>query len=236
MAHLRAGRRASDGPAVFPLLSATALLDLLQLSDSSFPSGSYAHSFGLEWLLGQGEVDLEMLLRARLMDGLARLELPVLRAAFGAPDVDALLRIDRLMDVLLPVNELRSASRSIGRSFLRAAAKISDGGLCRGAEQAGLSHQVVVFGMVARVWGVSLDDALQAHVFQSPRQQLSAAQRMGRIGQSAVQAMLHRLKPAMLEAVRRSADVPLEEAGSCSPWLDLAGMQHERQLARLFLS
>src|SRR5712691_1831975 len=101
-----------------------SLLDVLQIAESSFPSGSYAHSFGLEGLYALGEVDLEGHLRFVLGNGLARLELPLVREAFCVERLDQLVRLDALMDVLLPVREFRLASRSIGRSFLRAATNV----------------------------------------------------------------------------------------------------------------
>ncbi len=55
------------------------LLDLLQIADSSFPSGSYAHSLGLEALYAAGAVDLERHLRFVLAHGQARVELPIVR-------------------------------------------------------------------------------------------------------------------------------------------------------------
>src|SRR6266481_5146503 len=128
------------------------LLDVLQIADSSFPSGSYAHSWGLETLYAFGEVALDAHLRFLLKNGLARVELPV----------------------------IRMASRSIGRSFLRAASRIRP-------VETEVEHHAVVFGIVLRNWGLDLQDGLHMYAFQAARQQLSAAQRLGKIGQTEMQ-------------------------------------------------
>ncbi|HVA24191.1 MAG TPA: urease accessory UreF family protein [Chloroflexota bacterium] len=212
------------------------VLDLLQLMDTSFPNGGHAHSFGLEWLDSQGGLQLEALLRLRLSEHLARVELPILRAAHDASDQETLVDLDHLVDVLTPVRELRAASRSIGHSFLRAATKLREGGLPAAAAERGVEHQPVAYGAVLRDWEVPLDNGLGAYAMQATRQQLMAAQRLGRIGQSAVQELLHALKPAMRAAVDTSLSLPIEEAGAFSPWLDMAGIRHEQQFARLFQS
>jgi urease accessory protein UreF len=51
-----------------------------------------------------------------------------------------------------------------------------------------------------------------------------------------VQDLLHRLKPAVSAAAETSGSIRVDELGVFSPWLDLAGMAHEQQFSRLFLS
>jgi urease accessory protein len=202
------------------------LLDLLQISDSSFPTGGYAHSVGLEGLYAMGDVELEPHLRFLLRNGLERVELPVVRLAAGGSDA---VELDQLMDVLLPARELREASRSMGRSLFRAVNAFAPLG-------ARAEHHAVVYGLIVREWRLDLDEALRAYAFSALRQQLAAAQRMGRIGQTAVQRLLHALKADVERAAVASHDLELEDIGGFAPLLDFAAMAHAHQPARLFLS
>src|SRR5512141_1078646 len=98
---------------------------LLQLADSAFPAGSFAHSAGLEATAQAGEV--------RGPDGVRRFArdaiwqagfgaLPLVRAAFG--ELAALPSLDARADAFLANHVANRASRTQGRAFLSTAARV----------------------------------------------------------------------------------------------------------------
>jgi urease accessory protein len=97
------------------------LLTALQLGDSLFPSGAFAHSHGLESLVADRQVtdaaELQVLLRVHLLGRLASADLPALLAAHGAAasgDIELVLRVDRALTVVKLAREERG--RLPGRS------------------------------------------------------------------------------------------------------------------------
>jgi urease accessory protein len=205
-------------------------LDVVHLLDSSFPTGAYTHSFGLESL---APTNLEHALRLRLDESIARLDLVFLLNAYTRD----LLELDQLMHACLLVREPREASSRIGTSLLRAACDIlADTRLEHFLGAGEHHHHAVVFGAVASTIDLTPQQAAEAYAFSSLRALSTAAQRLGWIGQREVQRILHHLKPAVYAAVTHAARVPLDEAGSFAPMWDLASMRHEVAPARMFAS
>lgn len=103
-------------------LSAAALL----LADGRTPSGSYAHSGGLEAAVQQGlrPAQVPAFLRARLRT-VALTEAALTAAAIlAADDPEALARLDAEALARTPSPALRAASATLGRSLLRTGAQL----------------------------------------------------------------------------------------------------------------
>ena len=102
------------------------LAALLQTVDSSFPTGAYAHSGGLETLAALGVVKdphtLSVFLRERVVPMLGDYELPYLgfaRAAAEAGNLAALLALDRELGAGKLPREAREASAQVGARRLQ---------------------------------------------------------------------------------------------------------------------
>ena len=111
------------------------LLSLLQVSDSAFPTGAFAHSMGLEAFYDAGELrdagDLRRFVELSL-DSMATSDCVALGAAYTMDSVEELIRIDRLLAATKLTRELREASIATGRRFLASVEALGVEG--RGAE------------------------------------------------------------------------------------------------------
>lgn len=205
---------------------------LLQLADSAFPSGSFAHSGGLEALRQLGGLEGDDAL-GRTLETLAFHvgfgALPFLGAAHGGQVAQA----DALCDVFLASHVANRASRAQGQAFALAARAAFGEAVVPPLE---LGHAPVAFGAALGTLGVGLAQARQLFLFGALRNALSAAVRLGVVGPLRAQGVLFGLHDAMAKALEASEAVPMAEARGVFVGLELAQQAHDRLYSRLFQS
>jgi urease accessory protein len=205
-------------------------LDVLHVLDSAFPTGAYVHAAGLESLEPR---DLHAALELRLEESIAKLDLVFVLHAYTRD----LVALDELLHASLLVREPREASSAIGTSMLRSVCDIlPDERLADFVRRGKHHHQAVAFGALGCALEMEPELAAQTYAFNSMRALVSAAQRLGWIGQRLAQRMLHDLKPSCVAAAGQAERMRLEEAGAFAPLWDLASMRHEHAAARMFAS
>lgn len=223
-----------------------ALLRLLQIADSGFPTGAFAFSHGLEGLVGagviEGEAGVAAFLRAQVEEGLAGVEAPAMRHAYrlaAAADVAALVALDGELSALKPVPAHRAASVKVGRRLLGSAAAVVGGGTVAdyraviGAGRAA-GHHAVAFGVVVQAAGVGERAGALALGAGFVGNLAAAAVRLGVIGQGAAQGIVAGLRPALIEAAAGAGTLAIAEMGGYLPLADIAGLRQPALGGRLF--
>jgi len=222
------------------------LVFLLQSSDTFFPTGTYAHSFGMEEMIRDGvvadEATLLVFLRNHIAPALRNLDLPLVawaQRASAVGDRDALRWIDRLAGALRPAKEIRQASLQTGRRRLAILASVRPTPLLLDYHAEALLDPRA--GHAAPVWGaacanVPIEFALSAFFYQAVAPFCGAAPKLLRIGQEAAQRVLTAVLSEAASVVQAALKIPLEDAGFFDPVLDLASMRHELAGERLFIS
>jgi urease accessory protein len=222
------------------------IANLLQLSDTFYPTGSYAHSFGLEGLVQDGFVRDRASLREFLLEqalpALAQTDLVVAAAAWAAAgesaDLEAIAELCTLGSALRGAREPREASEAIGRQRLELLASRAEASALVRALQArgGSTPSSVIAAIEARAIGAPVEAALSALIYSAAAGLLAAAVKLLRLGQNAVQSLLTEALALAPRLIATALATPLTEAGAFTPWWDVAAARHERADFRLFIS
>jgi len=225
-----------------------SLLPLLHLTDTAFPAGGYAHSFGLETYCQDGRVTDADSLAAFLTMQLEGAAGPcdataavTARRRFIAGELAGCCLLDATLEAMKPARELREASRQMGRQTLRVAGALTahpalTGYLADVDAGRAPGHHGVAFGMAAGAFGVADEAVAAGYLYSATSLLVGAALRLMRLGQLEGQRVLWRLHPVIArvaaEATARNAD----DMWSWAPGLELASIRHAGLEARLFRS
>lgn len=227
-------------------------LAALQLADSFFPSGMYAHSQGLESMASRrlvtGADDVERYLRNLLVwsvlpsDGVALLNAN--GAALGN-DVTTVVDIDWHLQAMKLPEEMRMASCHAGRRVLDESVPLtfdSDGAapctvyrrMVVGGDAPGTG--AVALGVVSAAVGIERESALLMFCHSFAVGVLGAAQRLLPLTHSQAQMILRRLHEPVTELADDLSGRPWHGMTSFTPQADIASMLHEHDDIRMFAS
>jgi urease accessory protein len=227
----------------------------LQLADSAFPTGGFAHSSGLEAAIHHG--------RAKTVEGLGayvrehlwnvgHASLPFVAAAFETPD--DVWALDARIDATLTSHVANRASRTQGRTFLATCARVFDEPAILALADRSRSprssrsrtdeappanvaaHIAPVFGASLASLGATKDEALGLHLHMALRAVASAAVRLGVVGPHEAQRLQRRHATTLDDVLAECAGLRPDDAALVCPLLEIMGATHDRLYARLFQS
>jgi urease accessory protein len=222
-----------------------AALPLLIWLSPAFPVGAYAYSHGLEWAVEAGDVVDAASLQGWLLDllefGASRSDAILFVVAFraaAAADWPGLMEINVLAVALTASAERRLETTAQGAAFVAAARGPWDCEPLRRLELApdGRIAYSVAVAAAASGHGLPLEASLRAFVLAQAANLVSAALRLGPIGQTDGQKILAELLPRIQDLAREAETAGLAGLGNCAFRSDIAATRHETQYSRLFRS
>ncbi len=220
-----------------------ALLPLMLWLSPAFPVGSFAYSHGLEWAVEAGDIVDARSLGGWLVDlltfGAPRADAILFAAAFRAAeagDWQALLETNDLAVALAASAERRLETTAQGAAFVAAARAAWE---CAPLRELAAENRVAYPAAVAAAAAgrdLPLESSLQAFVLALVANAVSAAVRLGPIGQTDGQKILAALLPRVRALAGEASRSTLTDLGGCAFRSDIAAMRHETQYSRLFRS
>lgn len=214
---------------------------VMQLADSSFPAGGFAHSAGIEAASQLGELPEEGV-EAFVRDAMWQVGyglLPIVGDTHREPA--EIVRVEAFCDAYLTGAVANRASRTQGRALASACARsFDDDRLARlyddVRERRLLGHQAPIFGAVAAALGVARTDAQALWIHLALRGLLSAAVRLGLTGAHESQSMQRAMAPLLEQVLVECGEIGCEGVAQTAPRQEIVASQHDHLYSRLFQS
>jgi len=238
-----------------------ALLRLLQLADSGFPSGAYTLSHGLETMAAEGlirgEDQLAGFIHVSLVSKFARSDLVSLAAAHrvaahlaAAASADATIEVDAVerivaIDRRLTASKLaaddRAGSARVGRRLATEASRLAPSTalsvfLAAIGDGRATGNAAVAFGLSGQAFGVAGRETALAASFAFVLGIATAAVRLGLIGHGTAQRIVADAGPAIVSAVEEALAGDWRRLRPSAPQVEIALALHETAPSRQFAS
>jgi urease accessory protein len=213
-------------------MNALGLLRLLQIFDSQFPVGAFAHSGGVETYaaLGGGGGELADVLDAQIALGWGRSDLATTCLAWREQRDRDLLLLARRVDALKIVPAVHRASVGLGRRTLELLRRLYP----EAVVDVEPPHHAVVIGAAGRRLGIDVRELLLAYAQSLAMGTVTAALRCMPVSPVQAQRLLVEVQPALADAVDRAMADPEAGLFTCTPALDIRSHQQAFLRTRLF--
>lgn len=220
--------------------TAQQTLQLLQIFDSQFPVGAFAHSNGLE-TYGQlrtfDRFALQDLLREQLNQGWGNLDMAAVCLAFRAQgDATLLSELNDLVAASKVIPGLYKTSLNLGKRTVKLARRLYDVPELTLEPPHQTPHQTIALGWLGYALDLNETNLLLAFAHSTILGSLMAATRAMALSPEQAQEVLLELQPDMANAVNRVQTDPERYLWSCTPALDMRAHQQAFLHTRLFQS
>ncbi len=226
----------------------SAVMKLLQFTDSTFPVGTFSFSNGLETAAFENIVsDADSLeefteaqvLQAAYSDGVAAL---LSHRAYLKGDLEDILRADKMIMCFKMNDEARQMSARMGKKLAELAVKLFPedtliaGWLEKIKEGLTPGSYPIAQGIAFAAAGIGEKDLYCSHQYGVANMVLGAALRCVRVSHYDTQKILFRLADLAEDHYKEASEMKLEDMNAFVPELDILASLHEKGNMRMFMS
>ncbi len=227
---------------------ALSLVSLFQITDSFFPSGAFAYSWGLETYVTEGVVSdtegFHRFLTSYITGMIGRCDALAVKLVFERAereDISSIIRLDRLIHSMKLTKEPREGSIQTGRQLLKVMGQLHRPVLMERFEAAlkageAQGHHPVVFALVCSCLGAARDDAVLAYLYSAVSAIVSAGVRLIPLGHTDGQRVIEKIKPLLVEVAEEVSGLDEDDMAAFAPGIEIRTMRHEVLYTRLFKS
>jgi urease accessory protein len=224
-------------------------INMLQLSDSFFPTGMYSTSSGLETFFYQKRIrnaaELQQLLKVYIENQIGPADCVALGNSIDCvlvPDIKKLIIVDEKLFSMKLVKEIRDVSVRSGTQLLKCVGAILPDNKelqdYQGAIINGKASGIypVALGLVSALFGIPKSKAGLVLIYSFVVSIIGAALRLGMITHIEGQKLINELKPVMLSTVKKNINRQLLDMWQFAPEIDMTQIHHEQAERRMFIS
>ncbi|MGX7172977.1 urease accessory protein UreF [Enterococcus ratti] len=222
-------------------------LEVIQVCDSTFPIGTFNHSYGMETYLREGTVtdaaefakwltaylDTQFHFGEGLLIHLCYENLP--------QDLEKIWQYDQIITHSTQALETRKGTKMIAKQMITLIQSLYTIELLECYEKRikdGLSqgHPAIIFAIFAKDRGLTASEAICFYGYSILSTMIQNAVRTIPLGQKDGQQILTNLFPKLLNLSERIKEKDSSYLGATMPGIELSQIRHETQVFRLFMS
>ena len=213
----------------------------MQLSSSTLPVGGYSYSSGLESAVEKGWIKssshLKEWLSVQMTDSLSLLDLPIIlfqMSTLNSHGDEHKLRFwNQYILASRETKELRLTEVEMGRAISRLLDRLGVDTPLKTFEEPTF---ITGFAAAAAAWQIQTTLAASGYLWSWLENQIMAAIKTMRFGQSDAQELLGELMQLAPACIEKSSQQVENTIGSSLPGLAMASAHHETQYSRIFRS
>lgn len=224
-------------------------VNVLQLSDSLFPTGMYSTSSGLETFFYRKRVknaaELQMILEVFIENQIGPADCVALGNSYESamiPDMQKLVEADQRLFSMKLVKEIREVSVRSGTQLLKCIGEVTSNNVMLKKYQDTINNgkasgiYPVALGVTCALFGIPKNKAGLILIYTFTASVIGAALRLGIINHFDGQRIINQLKPVMSKTVEKNINKKLVDMWQFAPEIDTTQMLHEQAERRMFIS